>query len=82
MSDLTSLESLPVLLTAPEVQKILRVSRITVYRMIERGDIPTIRFGRKVRIPRDRFLEWLQSLENSSSQEEQQEGKKSLRRVL
>lgn len=37
--------------TVPELAKKLGVSRMTIYRMIERGDIPSIRVGRSIRIP-------------------------------
>ncbi len=50
----------PQVLTVPEVAEILRVGRNLVYRMIERGEIPAIRVGRKIRVPRlalDRYLD-------------------------
>ena len=37
--------------TVPELAKKLGVSAMTVYRMTERGDIPSIRVGRSIRIP-------------------------------
>jgi excisionase family DNA binding protein len=38
-------------LTVQEVADIMRVSSMTVYRMVHSGDIPAIRFGRSFRIP-------------------------------
>lgn len=38
-------------LTVQEVADIMRVSSMTVYRMVHAGDIPAIRFGRSFRIP-------------------------------
>jgi excisionase family DNA binding protein len=38
-------------LTVQEVADIMRVSTMTVYRMVHAGDIPAIRFGRSFRIP-------------------------------
>lgn len=47
-------------LTVSEVAEILRVGRNLVYRMVERGEIPAIRVGRKIRVPKtalDRYLD-------------------------
>ena len=45
-------------LTPAEVRKFLRVSRSRIYEMIEQGEIPSIKLGRLIRIPRDQLLEW------------------------
>ena len=48
-----------VVLTVEEAAKVLRVSRSTAYDAVARGDIPTIRIGRRLLIPRaalDRLL--------------------------
>jgi excisionase family DNA binding protein len=39
------------LLTVAEVADMMRVSRMTVYRMVHSGELPAIRFGRSYRIP-------------------------------
>jgi excisionase family DNA binding protein len=38
-------------LTVQEVADTMRVSSMTVYRMVHAGEIPAIRFGRSFRIP-------------------------------
>jgi len=38
-------------LTVNEVAQMMRVSTMTVYRMVHSGDLPAIRFGRSFRIP-------------------------------
>lgn len=38
-------------LTVQEVADVMRVSSMTVYRMVHAGEIPAIRFGRSFRIP-------------------------------
>jgi excisionase family DNA binding protein len=38
-------------LTVAEVADMMRVSNMTVYRMVHSGDLPAIRFGRSFRIP-------------------------------
>jgi excisionase family DNA binding protein len=38
-------------LTVQEVADMLRVSNMTVYRLVHSGELPAIRFGRSFRIP-------------------------------
>lgn len=38
------------LLTADEVAEMLRVSTMTVYRLIRRGELPAVRVGRSYRV--------------------------------
>jgi len=38
-------------LTVAEVAELMRVSAMTVYRMVQAGDLPAVRFGRSYRIP-------------------------------
>ncbi|CAN5265627.1 hypothetical protein BH09ACT6_BH09ACT6_07780 [soil metagenome] len=38
-------------LTVAEVADMMRVSKMTVYRMVHSGDLPAIRFGRSFRVP-------------------------------
>lgn len=52
-------------LTVAEVAKIMRVSKMTVYRMVHSGELPAVRVGRSFRVPesavedylRDSFIE-------------------------
>lgn len=39
------------LLTVDEVASVLRVSRMTVYRKVHSGELPSVHFGRSFRIP-------------------------------
>lgn len=38
-------------LTVAEVADMMRVSRMTVYRLVHSGELPAIRFGRSFRVP-------------------------------
>lgn len=40
------------LLTVVEAAQLLRVSKMTVYRLINHGEIPALRVGRSFRIPK------------------------------
>lgn len=51
----------PVLMKAGEVAALLNLGRSTVFELIARGDIPSIRVGRSVRVPRDRLQEWIET---------------------
>jgi putative molybdopterin biosynthesis protein len=49
----------PHVYTVPEVADMLRVSTGRCYELIRRGELPFIRLGRQVRIPKARFHLWL-----------------------
>jgi len=38
-------------LTVAEVAEIMRVSKMTVYRLVHSGELPAVRFGRSYRVP-------------------------------
>jgi excisionase family DNA binding protein len=44
-------------LTVAEVAEMMRVSKMTVYRMVHSGDLPAIRFGRSFRVPESAVAE-------------------------
>ena len=48
-----------VLLTADEVQALLRVNRRTIYRLANAGTLPAARIGRQWRFPRREIEAWL-----------------------
>jgi excisionase family DNA binding protein len=43
-------------LTVAEVAEMMRVSNMTVYRLVHSGELPAIRFGRSFRIPESAVL--------------------------
>ena len=48
-------------LTVEEVASIMRVSKMTVYRMVHAGELPAIRVGRSFRVPEDEVHKYLRS---------------------
>jgi len=48
-------------LTVAEVATIMRVSKMTVYRMVHAGELPAIRVGRSFRVPEDEVHTYLRS---------------------
>ncbi len=45
----------PVILTVDEAADILRISRASAYEACRRGEIPTIKIGRRILVPRAAF---------------------------
>lgn len=43
-------------LTVAEVAGLMRVSKMTVYRMVHSGELPAVRFGRSYRVPESEVL--------------------------
>ncbi|MCR2826236.1 helix-turn-helix domain-containing protein [Microbacterium sp. zg.Y909] len=47
-------------LTVAEVAELMRVSKMTVYRLVHAGELPAVRFGRSYRVPESAVLDALQ----------------------
>ena len=50
-------DALPELLTPEEFRTVAGLGRATTYDLIRRGQIPSVRFGRVIRIPKSALLE-------------------------
>ena len=48
-------------LTVAEVATVMRVSKMTVYRLVHGGDLPAVRVGRSFRVPEDAVHKYLQT---------------------
>lgn len=60
MTDLTTQNDYDLdLLTVPEAAKLLRISRNLAYELVARHEIPAIRLGRVIRVPRHGLETWL-----------------------
>lgn len=49
-------------LTVAEVADMMRVSRMTVYRLVHAGELPAIRFGRSFRVPESAVAQALKTV--------------------
>ena len=47
-------------LTVAEVAAVMRVSKMTVYRLVHSGELPAVRVGRSFRVPEHAVNEYLQ----------------------
>lgn len=50
----------PDVLTVQQVQKILKIGRVSVYHLIENGKIPAFRIGRIYYIPKKTLVQFLE----------------------
>jgi excisionase family DNA binding protein len=51
----------PLMLTVEQAATLAQISRRHAYQMVNEGVLPSVRFGRAIRIPRDRLLELIDS---------------------
>jgi excisionase family DNA binding protein len=47
-------------LTVAEVARIMRVSKMTVYRLVHSGELPAVRVGRSFRVPEKAVHDYLE----------------------
>ncbi len=59
MARCNSCEALPIVLDAKDIQSILGISKGKTYELMNAKDFPTIFLGKRMVVPRDAFLEWL-----------------------
>ncbi len=57
-------------LTVNEVADLMRVSRMTVYRLVHSGELPAVRVGRSFRVPQDALDAYLRSSMSSLAPEQ------------
>lgn len=54
------IEDLPTMLDATDIQLITKLSRAGVYNLINSGAFPTLRIGKRVVVPKDAFIRWIE----------------------
>ena len=55
----TNIEELPLTLNAREAAEVLRISKSKVYELAQSESFPAIRIGKRVVIPRDKLIQWM-----------------------
>ena len=58
-SKFKSYQDLPLTLTAPEVGEVLGISRAAAYELVRSEGFPRMKIGKRILIPRDKFLAWI-----------------------
>jgi excisionase family DNA binding protein len=56
------------LLRADEAAIVLRIGRTQVFEMLASGELPAIRIGRCVRVPKDRLEKWIDEQADAQGQ--------------
>ena len=64
--EIINYEQLPLTLKADQVAAVLGISRANAYTLLRREDFPTLRIGKRMLVPRDRFIRWIE--ENTQKQ--------------
>ena len=52
-------EQLPLTLQASDLSSILGISRAGAYELMHRRGFPTLFIGKRMVVPRDKFLQWM-----------------------
>ena len=55
----TSLEQLPVALSADDVAQVLGISRANAYILMHSKGFPTLQIGKRMTVPKDKLIEWI-----------------------
>ena len=58
-STYTNIEELPLTLNAREAAEVLRISKSKVYELAQSESFPAIRIVKRVVIPRDKLIQWM-----------------------
>ena len=54
-------EQLPLMLNAEDIKDVMNISRAGAYQLMHREDFPKIIIGKRIVVPRNKFLEWLEN---------------------
>ena len=55
------------LLTVPEAARLLRIGRNLAYELVARREIPSVRLGRVIRVPRASLEQWIDAESQGSA---------------
>lgn len=56
----THYDQLPLSLRASDVAAVLSISRANAYNLLRRDDFPTLHIGKRMVVPKDRFIQWIE----------------------
>ena len=57
----TSLEQLPLALSADDVAQVLGISRANAYELMHSEGFPTLKIGKRMTVPKDKLIEWIKT---------------------
>lgn len=61
-------------MTVAEVADVMRVSKMTVYRLVHSGELPAVQFGRSYRVPESAVQQYLGQAMTQNVQQNRQAG--------
>ena len=53
-------DDLPLMLSVPDVAKVLGISRAGAYDLAHSKEFPSIKIGSRIIVPKDKFLLWIE----------------------
>ena len=56
---ITNIDQLPFALNASHIAATLGISKSKAYELMRRKDFPTLIIGKRMIVPRDRFIDWI-----------------------
>ena len=59
MNTYRDFSELPLMLSVPEVAKVLGISRAGAYELVRSDSFPKVRIGNRIVVPRDKFIAWI-----------------------
>ena len=59
MNTYRNYSDLPLMLSVPEVGKVLGISRARAYELVRSDSFPKIRIGNRIVVPKDKFIAWI-----------------------
>ena len=61
MNTYRNYNELPLMLSVPEVAKVLGISRAGAYELVRSDNFPKIRIGNRIVVPKDKFIQWIEA---------------------
>ena len=55
----TSYDELPLMMNADQVASFMNISRANAYCLMHRHDFPTLHIGKRMLVPKDKLLAWI-----------------------
>ena len=55
----SSFSDLPLVLNATQLAGVLNISRANAYNLLHREDFPTLHIGKRMLVPRDKLVRWM-----------------------
>ena len=56
----TSLDQLPLALSAEDVAQVLGISRANAYVLMHSKGFPTLKIGKRMTVPKDKLIAWME----------------------